>query len=83
MFVSTFRSRFSIPAMRSISTYVAQGPATILEKCPDDVVITFAKRTAMGKYRKGQFKDTPVDEIMQALFKVHSVTDNRCPDDKI
>ena len=41
-----------------------------MEKKPDDVVITFAARTAMGKVRKGQFKDHPVDEILLALFKV-------------
>lgn len=74
MFVSTLRSRASTPAMRAMSTHTAQGLAAILEKRPDDVVITFAKRTAMGKNRKGQFKDSPVDEMMQALYKVRSVT---------
>ena len=54
-----------------------QGLAAILEKHPDDVVITFAKRTAMGKNRKGQFKDSPVDEMMQALYKVCSVTSTK------
>ncbi|KAG6381204.1 3-ketoacyl-CoA thiolase [Boletus reticuloceps] len=66
MFVSTLRS---IPAMRPMSTHAAQGLAAILVKHPDDVVVTFAKRTAMGKHRKGQFKDSPVDEMMQALLK--------------
>ena len=42
----------------------------ILDKCYDDVVITFAKRTAVGRAKKGQFKDTPVDELLHALFKV-------------
>ncbi|KIY52557.1 thiolase [Fistulina hepatica ATCC 64428] len=41
----------------------------ILRKSDDDVVITFAKRTAVGKVRKGQMKDYPVDEILHALFK--------------
>ncbi|KAF8912699.1 3-ketoacyl-CoA thiolase [Gymnopilus junonius] len=44
-------------------------PSDILEKRPDDVVITFAKRTAIGKARRGQLKDTPVDELLHALFK--------------
>ena len=44
--------------------------ANILDKCNDDVVITFAKRTAVGRAKKGQFKDTPVDELLHALFKV-------------
>jgi len=69
MFVSTLRSGALVPAMRTMSTHAAQGLATVLEKRPDDVVITFAKRTAMGKHRKGQFKDSPVDEMMQALYK--------------
>ena len=50
----------------SFSTRVAQ----ILEKKPTDVVITFAKRTAVGRAKKGQLKDTPVDELLCALFKV-------------
>ena len=41
-----------------------------MEKKADDVVVTFAKRTAMGRARKGQLKDTPVDELLHALFKV-------------
>jgi acetyl-CoA acyltransferase 1 len=56
--------------MRNASTHARKGLVAILEKHPDDVVITFAKRTAMGRHRKGQFKDVPVDEMMQALFKV-------------
>ncbi|KAL5535556.1 hypothetical protein ACEPAF_3650 [Sanghuangporus sanghuang] len=56
------------PLARSASSQ-ARGLQSILEKRPDDVVITFAARTAMGKVRKGQFKDHPVDEILLALFK--------------
>ena len=41
-----------------------------MEKNPNDVVITFAKRTAVGRAKKGQLKDTPVDEMMYALLKV-------------
>ncbi|KAH9946651.1 thiolase [Amylocystis lapponica] len=61
-------SRRSVTLVRSLSTQ-ARGRAAILEKRPDDVVITFAKRTAMGRARKGQLKDIPVDELMHALFK--------------
>jgi len=42
----------------------------LLQKKDDDVVITFAKRTAMGRAKKGQLKDVPVDELLHALFKV-------------
>jgi hypothetical protein len=47
-----------------------RGLGAILQQNPDDVVITFAKRTAIGKAKKGQLKDVPVDEMLQALFKV-------------
>lgn len=60
------------PFTRSASSQ-ARALQAILEKKPDDVVITFAARTAMGKVRKGQFKDHPVDEILLALFKVFLV----------
>ncbi|KAI8995605.1 thiolase [Trametes punicea] len=61
---------------RRPAQFLARGVATqpkgrseLLAKRPDDVVITFAKRTAMGRARKGQLKDIPVDELLQALFK--------------
>ncbi|KDR85029.1 hypothetical protein GALMADRAFT_233606 [Galerina marginata CBS 339.88] len=59
------------PALARAASSVPQrrGLADILEKKPDDVVITFAKRTAVGRAKKGQFKDTPVDELLLALFK--------------
>lgn len=49
-----------------------QGLSGILQKNSDDVVITFAKRTAVGRAKKGQWKDTTVDELLRALFKVRS-----------
>lgn len=42
------------------------------EKRADDVVVTFVKRTAMGRAKKGQFKDTPVDEMLSSLLRVSS-----------
>jgi hypothetical protein len=56
------------PLSRAAST--SRGLAQILEKRPDDVVITYAKRTAMGRRGKGQLAQYSVDEIMHALFKV-------------
>ena len=55
-------------AHRPAST-LASGRAQLLQKNPDDIVITFAKRTAMGRAKKGQLKDVPVDELLHALFK--------------
>ncbi|EPT04293.1 hypothetical protein FOMPIDRAFT_1028059 [Fomitopsis schrenkii] len=48
----------------------ARGLPALLEKKPKDVVLTFAKRTAMARARKGQLKDIPVDELIQAFIKV-------------
>ncbi|KAI0322720.1 3-ketoacyl-CoA thiolase [Amylostereum chailletii] len=48
---------------------LARGPSALLTKNPDDVVLTFAKRTAMGRAKKGQLKDIPVDEMLHGLFK--------------
>lgn len=56
-------------AHRAAST-LASGRAQLLQKKHDDIVITFAKRTAMGRARKGQLKDVPVDELLFRLFKV-------------
>lgn len=42
---------------------------SILDQSLDDVVITFAKRSAMGRAKKGQLKDTPVDELLAGLIK--------------
>ena len=58
------------PAYSRAASTSARGVSALLQKNPEDVVITFAKRTAMGRAKKGQFKDTPVDELLHALFKV-------------
>lgn len=63
---------------RAASTQPPRGMREILSKNPDDVVFTFAKRTAVGKARKGQFKDVPVDEMLLALFKVRLCDQHRC-----
>ena len=58
----------------SVRSFVSQASAPglqrLLDKKPEDVVIIFAKRTAMGKAKKGQFKDAPVDEMLSGLLKV-------------
>jgi acetyl-CoA acyltransferase 1 len=66
----------SIPRLsRAASTRARpRGLPAILEKNPDDVVITFAKRTAIGRAKKGHWKDTTVDELLCALFKVRRIT---------
>ena len=53
---------------------LARGRAALLEKRADDVVVAFAARTAMGRAKKGQLKDVPVDELLHALFKVRGTS---------
>ncbi|KAI9063040.1 thiolase [Trametes sanguinea] len=56
MFSSLVARRFPRRLSRGFATQ-ATGRSALLDKRPDDVVITFAKRTAMGRARKGQLKD--------------------------
>lgn len=67
--MSRLVGRAAAPFTRSMATH-SRGLPALLEKKPEDVVLTFAKRTAMARARKGQLKDVPVDELMQALIKV-------------
>jgi acetyl-CoA acyltransferase 1 len=64
--------------MRSASSRAPRGLSAILQKNPDDVVITFAKRTAVGRAKKGQLKDTPVDEMLHALLLVKDILNVHC-----
>ena len=57
-------------AMRRSASTISSSRAQLLQKKDDDVVVTFAKRTAMGRAKKGQLKEVPVDELLHALFKV-------------
>lgn len=41
----------------------------VVQKNPDDVVITYAARTALAKAGKGAFKDTPLEDLMIPLLK--------------
>lgn len=54
---------------RSASTQSSAVHA-LLKKNPSDVVITFAMRTPLGKAKKGQLKDVPVDALLSGLLKV-------------
>ncbi|TFK41120.1 3-ketoacyl-CoA thiolase, partial [Crucibulum laeve] len=69
--LASVAARALVPSLtRAASTNAKpRGLSAILQRNPDDVVITFAKRTAVGRAKKGQLKDTPVDEILHALFK--------------
>ncbi|TFK30477.1 3-ketoacyl-CoA thiolase [Coprinopsis marcescibilis] len=77
-------SRRIVPALfhRAASTSIPRGLKEVLEKRPEDVVITFAKRTAIGRAWKGQYKDIPVDELLHALFKA-ALADSKLDPSKI
>jgi len=47
----------------------SKGLPALLQKSPDDVVITMAIRSPLCKARKGGFKDTKIDELMLEMFK--------------
>ncbi|KAG8899318.1 hypothetical protein FRB99_006780, partial [Tulasnella sp. 403] len=63
------------PVLRRFSTSTVshkqpgKGLQSLLEKTPDDVVLTFAKRTPMCKAHKGSFKDTTSDALLYATLK--------------
>ncbi len=67
----------SLPALdrlSSISSHLcgaaaASGKAKLLEKSPDDVVVTAALRTAFGRGGKGSFKDTQASDLMAGALK--------------
>ncbi|RDL37421.1 Thiolase [Venustampulla echinocandica] len=50
------------------SASASSGRARLLEKNPDDIVITFAGRTALTKAKKGGLKDTNIDDLLIALL---------------
>ena len=72
MMLSKLAPRHVGPLLARAYATQLRGRTEILTKHPDDVVITFAKRTALGRAKKGQLKDVPVDELLHALFKVRA-----------
>ncbi|PMD49555.1 putative peroxisomal 3-ketoacyl-CoA thiolase [Hyaloscypha bicolor E] len=46
------------------------GRAKLLQKNPDDIVITYAARTSLTKAKKGALKDTPIDDLLIALLTI-------------
>jgi acetyl-CoA acyltransferase 1 len=51
------------------TTTHSPGLKKILEKNPDDIVITCATRTPLTKAKKGGLKDTPTDELLIHVLK--------------
>ncbi|KAF8213222.1 Thiolase, N-terminal domain-containing protein [Mycena galopus ATCC 62051] len=57
-------------------TSSSTGLAALERKSPDDVVITFAKRSPLTKAKKGGLKDARADELMLEMFK-HTITHSK------
>ncbi|KAK5046747.1 hypothetical protein LTR84_007508 [Exophiala bonariae] len=53
----------------SATTTTSPGLKKILEKNPDDIVITASVRTPLTKARKGGLKDTPAEELIVHVLK--------------
>ncbi|KAG9006358.1 hypothetical protein FRB94_000822 [Tulasnella sp. JGI-2019a] len=65
-------NRLTSVASRKLSTSTrapARGLESLLQKSPDDVVLTLAIRTPMCKARKGGFKDTTSDALLLAMLR--------------
>jgi acetyl-CoA acetyltransferase family protein len=54
------------------------GVNALLEKRPDDVVITMAVRSPLCKAKKGGFKDTATDELLLEMFK-QTISQSKVP----
>lgn len=53
----------------SATTTISPGLKKVLEKNPDDIVITASVRTPLTKARKGGLKDTPTEELLIHVLK--------------
>ncbi|CZR61635.1 probable 3-ketoacyl-CoA thiolase [Phialocephala subalpina] len=49
---------------------LSTGRSRLLQKNPDDIVITYAARTPLTKAKKGGLKDTPIDDLLIALLTI-------------
>ncbi|KZF19200.1 3-ketoacyl-CoA thiolase peroxisomal A precursor [Xylona heveae TC161] len=52
-----------------LSPSAKRGKDAVLEKSPDDIVVTAAYRTALTKGGKGGFKDTAAADLLAGVFK--------------
>lgn len=70
MFSSRSVSRLQATSrLFSTSRVASEVPKALLAKKPDDVVLTWVKRTALTKAKKGGFKDTPSDILLLEMLK--------------
>jgi acetyl-CoA acyltransferase 1 len=55
--------------LQTVSRHLAAGASKTGTKSPDDVVVVWAKRTAIGRARKGSFRDTTPDTLLAAVLE--------------
>jgi len=57
--------------LQQVSSHISgkRGKAGLIEKHPDDIVVTAALRTAITKGGKGGFKDTHAADLLAGVFK--------------
>ncbi|KAH8800375.1 Thiolase, N-terminal domain-containing protein, partial [Xylogone sp. PMI_703] len=67
--MSSAQQRLSALGNHLASASISSGRAAILEKGPDDVVVTLAVRTPLTKAWKGRLKDTKLDDLIVALLE--------------
>lgn len=68
--MSSPQQRLSSIANQLSPSGVSAAKQRILEKNPDDVVVTYLARTPLTKARKGGLKDTSVDNLLISLLTV-------------
>jgi len=66
---SSFKTIPKIPSRTYASSSSGKGLANILQKNPDDVVVTLALRTPFCRSKKGALKDTTSDELLLGMLK--------------
>ncbi|PYI17681.1 thiolase [Aspergillus japonicus CBS 114.51] len=66
--MSSPQQRLSSIANQLASPAAASARQKLLSQNPDDIVITFAARTALTKARKGGLKDTTLDNLLISLL---------------
>ncbi|KAJ7071187.1 Thiolase, N-terminal domain-containing protein [Mycena amicta] len=54
--------------IQQLAAHLTSGTPALLRQSPDDVVITFAKRSPLCKAKRGGFKDARTDELMLEMF---------------
>ncbi|KAM8772171.1 3-ketoacyl-CoA thiolase B, peroxisomal-like isoform 2-T2 [Acanthopagrus schlegelii] len=60
----------------------AECGAAARSSSPEDVVVVHGRRTAIGKAKRGAFKDTTTDELLSAVMTA-VLTDVGLPADKL